>query len=306
MAELVNEFSWSQTRAEKLKSCPRAYFWQYYGKWNGWRADAPEEARRAYRLSKMSNLDLFAGSVVHEVAENVLRSARAGREIPVEEAREDARRRLNEGWRQSRERRYLADPKSAVNLFEHYYQMPLGAADVDRIRDKVFRCVENLYRSEALSFLRAIPEKDWLAVEALGHFHVDGVRIYAKPDVAVRDAKSGVFFLFDWKTGKESAANDVQLAGYALYAVESWKAPPGSIETVLVYLKEGTVKSTTPDDALLAGARETIRASIGEMRALLADAARNVARKEDFPMTSDRRTCRSCFFRELCFPDGLK
>lgn len=306
MAELVNEFSWSQTRAEKLKSCPRAYFWQYYGKWNGWRSDAPEEARLAYRLSKMSNLDLFAGSVVHEVAENVLRSARAGREIPVEEAREDARRRLNEGWKQSRERRYLADPKSAVNLFEHYYQMPLVAADVDRIRGKVFRCVENLYRSEALSFLRAIPEKDWLAVEALGHFHVDGVKVYAKPDVAVRDAKSGVFFLFDWKTGKESAANDVQLAGYALYAVESWMAPPGSIETVLVYLKEGTVKSTTPDDALLAGARETIRASIGEMRALLADAARNVARKEDFPMTSDRRTCRSCFFRELCFPDGLK
>jgi CRISPR/Cas system-associated exonuclease Cas4 (RecB family) len=307
MAELQNEFSWSQTRGEKLRTCARAYYWQYYGKWNGWRGDAPDEARRAYRLSKMSNLDLFAGSVVHEVAENVLRSARGGREpIPEEEAREDARRRLNEGWKQSRERRYLADPKAALNLFEHYYQMPIGTADVDRIREKVFRCVENLYRSEALSFLRAIPEKDWLAVEALGHFHVDGVKIYAKPDVAVRDAKSGTIFLFDWKTGKESASNDVQLAGYALYAVEEFEAEPGNIETVLVYLREGTVKSSTPDAALLDGARETIRASIADMRALLADGARNIARKEDFAMTPDRRTCRSCFFRELCFPDGLK
>lgn len=306
MGELLNEFSWSQTRSEKLKSCPRAYYWQYYGKWNGWRSDAPEDARRAYRLSKMSNLDLFAGSVVHEVAENVLHAARSGRDIPVDEAREDARRRLNVGWQQSRERRYLTDPKSAVNLFEHYYQTPLGPSDVDRIRDKVFRCVENLYRSEALSFLRAIPEKDWLAVESLGHFLVDGVKVYAKPDVAVRDVATGTYFLFDWKTGKESASNDVQLAGYALYAVSTWKAAPGSIETVLVYLKEGTVKSTTPDDALLGSARETIRASIADMRALLADAAKNVARKDDFPMTTDRRACRNCFFRELCFPDGLK
>ena len=305
MADLVNEFSWSQTRSEKLKGCPRAYYWQYYGKWNGWRSDAPEEARRAYRLSKMTNLDLFAGSVVHEVAENVLLGARSGRETTPDAAREDARRRLNEGWKQSRERRYLTDPKSAVNLFEHYYQAPLGSQDVDRIREKVFRCVDNFFRSEALSFLRGVTAENWLAVESLGHFHVDGVKVYAKPDVAVRDAATGTIFLFDWKTGKESASNDVQLAGYALYALETYGAKAGEVETVLVYLKEATIKSWTPDEATLAAARDAIRASVAEMRGLLADVAKNVARKEDFAMTSDRRTCRSCFFRELCFPEGL-
>ncbi len=303
MAELRNEFSWSQTRSEKLKTCPRAYYWQYYGKWNGWKGDAPAEARLAYRLSKMTNLDLFAGSVVHEVTENVLRTARDGEPPPLEVAREDARRRLNEGWTSSRERRYLVDPKAAVNLFEHYYQAPVGPSDIERIREKVFRCVENLYSSEALSFLRKIPPRDWLAVEALGHFHLDGVKVYAKPDVAVREG--GTVFLFDWKSGKAAAQNDVQLAGYALFAIESYGAEPGSIETVLVYLKDGTVKSTTPDAALLDSARESIRESIKAMKGLLADAERNVARKEDFEMTSDRRTCRACFFRELCFPDGL-
>ena len=83
-------------------------------------------------------------------------------------------------------------------------------------------------------------------------------------------------------------------------------APVSELHNVIVYLKEGTVKSSTPDAALLDGARETIRASIADMRALLADSARNIARKEDFAMTPDRRACRSCFFRELCFPDGLK
>lgn len=45
------EFSWSISRARLLRQCPRAYFYHYYLKHNGWLRDAPEQARLAYRLS---------------------------------------------------------------------------------------------------------------------------------------------------------------------------------------------------------------------------------------------------------------
>ena len=36
MSELKNEFSWSKTRDEVFKTCPRQYWFAYYGYWNGW------------------------------------------------------------------------------------------------------------------------------------------------------------------------------------------------------------------------------------------------------------------------------
>jgi len=35
MATFKNEFSWSKTRDEVFKTCPRQYWFAYYGFWNG-------------------------------------------------------------------------------------------------------------------------------------------------------------------------------------------------------------------------------------------------------------------------------
>ena len=42
MATFRNEFSWSASRDRLFRSCPRAYYYNYYAYWNGWdrRADA--------------------------------------------------------------------------------------------------------------------------------------------------------------------------------------------------------------------------------------------------------------------------
>ena len=53
MATFKNEFSWSKTRDEIFKSCPRKYWFAYYGFWNGWLKDAPERARRIYVLKNL-------------------------------------------------------------------------------------------------------------------------------------------------------------------------------------------------------------------------------------------------------------
>jgi hypothetical protein len=50
MTELKNEFSWSKTRDEVFKNCPRQYWFAYYGYWNGWLENAPERTRQIHIL----------------------------------------------------------------------------------------------------------------------------------------------------------------------------------------------------------------------------------------------------------------
>ena len=50
MTELKNEFSWSKTRDEIFRTCPRQYWFAYYGYWNGWHENASERTRKIYIL----------------------------------------------------------------------------------------------------------------------------------------------------------------------------------------------------------------------------------------------------------------
>jgi hypothetical protein len=52
MTELKNELSWSKTRDEIFRTCPRQYWFAYYGYWNGWHENAPERTRQIYILRK--------------------------------------------------------------------------------------------------------------------------------------------------------------------------------------------------------------------------------------------------------------
>jgi len=54
------------------------------------------------------------------------------------------------------------------------------------------------------------------------------------------------------------------------------------------------------DAARLDDAVAQVRASAAAMRATLSDPARNVARREDLPPTTNARECRRCCFREIC------
>ena len=73
------DFSWSQSRRSTFRECPRKYYWQYYGSHNGWLDEATDEARRAWRLKKITNLYMVLGTIVHELAaDTILRAARRG------------------------------------------------------------------------------------------------------------------------------------------------------------------------------------------------------------------------------------
>ena len=143
----------------------------------------------------------------------------------------------------------------------------------------------------------------WLTVEDLVSFEVGGVPVFLRMDLAFRDAQGRVVIV-DWKTGRgEGRFNEIQLAGYALYAArQGWVTQAEEIQTELAYLAIPRYVRRSVDARKLDHARAFIEKSAERMKALLVDPALNLGRLEDFAMIDRPQLCRRCNFRRLCFP----
>lgn len=285
-----HEFSWSLSRHDTFATCRRRYFYSYYAS-----QDDPE----VQRLKKLSALPMWAGSVVHETIENVLKTREA---LPSPEEQEALIRSAVHGqmlgeWRESEA------GSLRFRLFEHEYQVPVEAEDKKIVVGVVMRSLRNFFRSEVVGELFAVGRANWLTVEDLVSFNVGDVEVRLRMDVAFRD-REGRVVIVDWKTGRaEGRFNEVQLAAYALYASEQgWVQGAQEIRTELAYLAQRRSVRRSVDVRQLDQARAFIARSAGTMKALLLDPVANLARLEDFPMIERPQVCRRCNFRRLCFP----
>lgn len=302
MKELKNTFSWSVSRHRVFTRCRRRYYYRHYGSWGGWNPGADPRVREIYILKQLGNRYTLAGKVVHEVVADVLNRYRYGRDVPAEEAKETALAALRRAFRESRDGEYRRRPKEAAGLFEHEYAEDLPATEWQKMRDRVFRCLDNFYESKIRATILETRIEDWLPIDALDSFEFEGVTVYVAPDFAVRN-RHGNALVIDWKTGwPEREADRTQIVCYGLFAREKWGVDPERAIGELHYLLTGEADIVTLDEATLATGVEQLRTSIGDMKALLTDPEANLAEEERFPQTEDRDTCRRCNFRRICWP----
>ncbi|MBI2879291.1 MAG: PD-(D/E)XK nuclease family protein [Candidatus Rokubacteria bacterium] len=302
MAELDNAFSWSRSRDHLFNDCRRKYFYHYYGSWGGWEADAPEEVRRLYVLKQLTSRQAWAGRLVHEGVEWVLRALREGRELPEAWLVEEFVQRMRREWRFSRDRRYREAPKGTA-LFEHEYGVEVAPREWQILRDHVVRCLRNFYRLPLLAEIRRTPPERWILIEEIRAFEFEGTPVYAAPDFGYWTAEERLA-LVDWKTGgADPDASALQLGGYALYAREVLEVEPARVDLLEVNLREPSVFRHPWDGGRLQEVTEQLRLSIRGMKAWLRDPEANVAVLEDFERTEDLRLCRGCNFRAVCRPE---
>jgi len=286
-------FSWSASRHDAFATCRRRYFYSYY---------ASLEDDEIRRLKKLSALPLWAGSIVHDTIESFLRTNDA---LPSPEDQEAlVRSVVHSGmladWRESE----AGSPR--FRLFEHEYEVPVEQEDKRLAVTTVMRSLKNFFRTETLRRALAVGRSQWLALEDLVSFHVGDVEVFLRMDLAYRD-QDGRVVIVDWKTGRgEGRFNEVQVAGYALYATEKgWVGDPEEISTELSYLVIPKAVRRGVTKKMVEHARSFIARSARDMRALLVDPVENLARREDFAMCDRPQVCRRCNFRRLCFPrDG--
>ena len=99
-------------------ACKRQYYYHRYLKWGGWSANASEESREAYRLSKMKSLSILAGELVHKGIEEVLLRYRHNR-ILISEAETIASARLR--WNKA-----LPTPNPTLERRAQAVHLPAG------------------------------------------------------------------------------------------------------------------------------------------------------------------------------------
>ncbi len=284
------EFSWSLSRHDAFMTCKRRYYYAYY---------AAREDPEIYRLKKLSALPMWAGSVVHDALERLLKT----REVLPGAAEQEALVRavvhsqMVADWRDS-ERGSLR-----FRLFEHEYGLPVEREDKRIAVTVVMRALRNALASETLREAFEAGRAAALSVEELVSFHVGDVPVWLRMDLAFR-TRAGQVLIVDWKTGrKEGRFAETQVAGYALYAqAQRWVRAPEELRTELAYLVVPRFVRRQVPAALLQHARRFIQRSAQAMRALLRDPLANVAHIDDFPMIDRPQVCRRCNFRRLCFP----
>lgn len=308
MGDLKNEFAYSWSRAESFYRCPRQFYWQYYGFWLGWEDDAPGTARLAYRLKHIKSVPMLIGDVFHWAVGKQLRD-RPERPcgVPVKALHDEARQAMQDQIQASRERRWLANPKYNANLFEDYYAgglAPREAAEgLDALAKSIDVFADSGFGRRAFgverSRLRIIDPQNFDQKRAV----LNGLIVYAPPDLLV-EGKDGVsLHIIDWKTGRKHDLSLAQLAIYGLVVSEQYHVPIGKLRAHLVYVGQGGLElEEFPDlEAGIEEARRKIETFTHDVQGRLTDVERNVAGDIDrFPMTSDLSKCRSCKFRELC------
>ncbi len=310
---LENVFSWSFSRHNTFRECPRKYWFQYYGSWGGWDHDAPAEARELYALKNLTNLHCLAGDVVHRALERALHAHARGETPEPEEVVAWCKGEMQRSFKESLEETPWRDqPKRATRLFEHHYPTGFGGGGggstggptkdfLVRIARKIGLSVRNFFTSSSFAMIRETDTDEWLPMETLDSFNFEGTKVYAVPDFAVRHRAE--VLILDWKTGRPNPKNRDQVVLYTLFAAAKWDVDPETVQAAPIYLLEGgdfDPKPVTVSDRERVS--DLIRSSIVGMKEVLSDAdgaAPNTASKEDCK-PSPGRVCRSCNFRAVC------
>lgn len=310
---LMNEFSWSFSRANTFTECQKKYWYTYYGSWEGWpkttwdkRPTVDPLAARLYTLKQIQHLPMFVGSCVHSAIEHFLKKSRTSKAfISAEALYAYGEQLFNQGLIDAKSGVWKEAPKKHANLFEYYY----GASDISEeniasAKTKIKTSLSNWISSPVMQQLAFNPQADWIGIEDLASFQLaDKYKIIVVIDFAIK-WKSDVAILFDWKTGEESEKTENQLYCYALFANRTWGFPLDRIVISPFYLfynkysKIGFQQETALSTDKLKEVEAEIMKSCEEMSAL--HSTEPCPDPRLFSYTEHRKKCERCPFKEVC------
>ena len=311
MSELKNRFTWSYSAADEFETCRRKRYWSKYAGWGGWEKDAPELARKAYRLSKMVNIYTLTGNAAERAVMWTLRRLQAGATVAAQEAYQAAARPfLNEAWRSSRQQLWKQDPKKYPCLREHYYrewEPETEREQVQRAKDTVIACAENFIRLVWPRLKEVRHEQELVTSASIGThpqaIEVDRIPVYAVPDYAYQSGED--VCIHDWKSGRPRESHMDQLSLYGLWANRRFGVAPENIVVFVEYLHPGEVVARRIGPEELARIIGFIRSSVADMAEYVVDG--DILRNEPLPAeewdaAADSSLCRNCNYREICAP----
>ncbi|WP_226581736.1 PD-(D/E)XK nuclease family protein [Halobacillus litoralis] len=303
------DLSWSLSRHKTMLTCLRKYAYDYYVSHNGWLSQADTLSRQAYRLKKMTNLEMHFGSIVHDLIYQAIQRCLKNQSIPSQEDFiDEVRHHLNRGFIESTKKEHLWQnrPKHYTMLHEIYYSQTdtLPESKVRKITDRLQRTVKNFYSSQTFTDVIDKENMRFIESETFRFMKTEGIKLFVVMDLVYKDLKRNKWIIVDWKTGKSSEEDRNQLALYALYLQQKHNIE--SLDDIVIrneYLVSGEHIEHQLTEQDLINVQHLYQMSIEQMKLYLEDPAQNKPLPiEQFPMQDDPRTCARCNYQELCFP----
>ena len=347
LGQMSNNFAlehMSVSRLQRRKRCERADWWHVEGSRGGYRSDASETAKAAYRLKRMSSLPALIGQLLHEMAAMRARDLRDGRR-PLDEESMWAlmRSRLNRAVRPPRLAGQFGRAGRREPPNEHrgdgmdapppLREIALGEWPGGRIPPAVAAAAAEQARG---SLRRMLSHPVWeevaecgagdvLQADALDALPVDigshQLHLFAAPDLVWRSNRRAelpsygvpllppVLYVVDWKSGRADRWQESARAVLATYA--GWTMDKHNL-TGTPHTVVGWIAALGDPDG--GGDLQLVlsQADLAAARGLVIAEGRRVAeaRRPDgtVPMESTMRQldgCRFCAFTSLCLNDEV-
>ncbi|GGA92396.1 PD-(D/E)XK nuclease family protein [Puia dinghuensis] len=296
---------WSHSRANALESCPRKYFYAYYGSKKRAARNLENKTHLEF-LAKMGNRPLIMGTIIHETIDYYFRRYKAGSNHSLNQLLSHAFTKLEDAFALTLKMQAAIKPielKPDQKLFKEVYYGRIGNISEfkEGIKQKIQLNLTNFYTSEDFEFLRrggkmkGSMQESWVRLSIL-----DFAKVVGKLDLCFEDYDQN-FIVSDWKTGNlENEETSLQLMIYALWAVEARKIDKSRVKLYKAYLQEGTVEDLEFSDDHIMRAKMKVVQDSERMKYLHKYGIDgNEAAFTKLPVRG--KICEQCPFEEVCY-----
>jgi CRISPR/Cas system-associated exonuclease Cas4 (RecB family) len=296
---VVPNTDWSIARMQVLDTCPRKYYYQYFGG-RALAAQNEQSKDEINFLKQFSNEHLIVGDIVHYVIRAYFKNKRKGIDWDLSRLKGFAGRIIKDAANYSTELRdeiykdYQHIPKS---LLEVYFKEQDPIILSHKIRQKADRLLDNFYNTDCFDPLKVgALQPDAMVERKIGFnfpgIHVDGIAdlIYPQDDFWV---------ITDWKTGaKEVEETSLQLLVYALWLIKEKGISQDKILIYKAYLNEGILEPLDFSKIQIQRAKARIIQDAERLKEL--EDFGNEGNIEAFTPCLQEKVCAQCSFKKLC------
>jgi hypothetical protein len=290
---------WSYSRMQVLLSCPRKYYYTYYGGKKFSALDEPYKETIQF-LKTLLNGHLLVGDIVHRVIKVYFNKGKKGEIWDLARLQSFGYRMLKEAVSYSAELRddifktYTYTPKS---LQEIYYNEVPPVVFRNQLREEINHYLERFHNSANFEHLRHGAQSSTALIETRTRFVLAGVDVDGFVDLLFEDSDRVI--IADWKTGeKEMQDTSLQLLTYAWWTIERKGIARDQIAIQKAYLKEDILEHLEFSELHLQRARARIIQDSARLAEL--DEFGKDGIIEAFTACGQEKVCMQCPFKKIC------
>ncbi|MGE6897096.1 PD-(D/E)XK nuclease family protein [Priestia flexa] len=276
----------------------------YYVAKKGEFENSPVFLQLAWRLKHLKNIYLLLGDLVHQVIESEIKTLyETGEVLNKGKIKKELNDRIDDIYNQAKNgiELWYKDPKENHMLFEIYYDGDLTNTTKQLIKKKVDNCIEHFLHSKTLNDQIYTGRSKVMESEKFRSFCLDGIRVILSADLIYYDDYNDLWGIVDWKTGKESAFDPVQLSIYGMYVEARYGAKISDVIVTNEYLETGNSKSYIVDSSEINQVKTLVKQSAERITKLEANLGIQSDKIMDvFQKTENQNVCERCNFKAIC------